>query len=259
MFLDRILEAKRREVDARRSHVPLETLKLRVAEAAEPRDLVSALRGDGLAIVAEVKRASPSKGPLRPDLDPVALARQYESGGCAAVSVLTDETNFAARPGDLPEVRGAVGVPVLRKDFVVADYQVWEARAMGADAVLLIVAALDPADLARLIDLAGQLGICPLVEVHTADEVRLALDAGARMIGINNRDLHSFRVDLEVTRRLRPLVPSGVLVVAESGISSAADAAAMRGLGVDAVLVGEALVTSEDPAALIRAMSRGRG
>lgn len=259
MFLERILESKRIEVAERAVQTSLETLKRRAAEAPDPRELVAALRRPGLGVIAEVKRASPSKGPLRPDLDAPALARLYEEGGCTAISVLTDGPHFGARPDDLPAVRGAVSVPVLRKDFLIADYQLWEARAMGADAVLLIVAALDLETLARFIGVAGGLGMTALVEVHTAEEVKVALECGARVVGINNRDLHSFRVDLEVTRRLRPLVPAGVAVVAESGISGPADAAALRELGVDAVLVGEALVTAEDPAAMVRAISSGAG
>ena len=257
MFLDRILEAKRVEVAERQREIPLETLKRRAGEAPAPRDMVAALRKPGLGVLAEVKRRSPSRGPLRPDLDAPALARQYEEGGCVAVSVLTEGPHFGARHDDLPAVRGAVSVPVLRKDFMLSDYQIWEARAMGADAVLLIVAALHMETLVRLTGIAERLGMTALVEVHSAEEVGLALEAGARLVGINNRDLHSFRVDLAVSQQLRPLIPAEVAVVAESGISVPSDAAGLHRLGVDAILVGEALVTAEDPAAAVRAMSIG--
>jgi indole-3-glycerol phosphate synthase len=258
VFLSRILEAKRREVEERSARRPLEELRRLAAAAAAPRDFATALRRPGLGVIAEVKRASPSKGPIRPDLDPVALARAYELGGCAAISVLTDEPFFAAQADDLESVRAAVSVPVLRKDFLLSEYQLYEARAMGADAALLIVAALEPEELSALIGLAVALGMCPLVEVHTEGEVEAALEAGAKVVGINNRDLTTFKVDLETTRRLRPLVPPGVGVVAESGIATPEQAALVASWGVDAVLVGEALVASEDPAGLVRAMSAVR-
>jgi indole-3-glycerol phosphate synthase len=255
VFLSRILEAKRREVEDRSARRPLEELRRLAAGAPKPRDFAAALRRPGLSVLAEIKRASPSRGPIRPDLDPVALAREYEAGGCAAISVLTDRPFFGALPGDLESVRAAVAVPVLRKDFLISEYQLYEARAMGADAALLIVAALEREELSALIRLAADLGMCPLVEVHTEDEVRTALEAGATVVGINNRDLTTFKVDIETTRRRRPLIPPGVAVVAESGIGTPEDAALVAGWGVDAVLVGEALVASEDPASLVRAMS----
>lgn len=206
-------------------------------------------------MIAEIKRASPSKGPIRPDLDAQALARGYETGGCSALSVLTDGPHFGALEGDLPAARAAVSIPVLRKDFLISEYQLWESRALGADAVLLIVAALERQTLRRLISLAVELGMCPLVEVHAEDEVEAAVEAGARVIGINNRDLRTFRVDLETTQRLRTMIPPEIAVISESGISGPSEAAVVRSWGVDAVLVGEALVRSADPAALIRSLT----
>ncbi len=252
MFLSRILEAKRLEVARRRKRTPQWVLERRAGDASEPRDFLAGLTRPGLGVIGEVKRASPSRGPLRPDLDAPALARQYESAGCIAVSVLTDVPHFGALPDDLEQVRTAVSVPVLRKDFVISEYQLWESRAMGADAVLLIVAALEPESLGGLVDLADRLGMCPLVEVHGPEEVEIALRYGARAVGINNRDLRSFRVDLETTRRLRRAIPANVAVVSESGISTPRDAALVREWGADAVLVGEALVTSADPGGLIQ-------
>lgn len=251
-FLSRILETKRRETEKRSAQRPLGELRRQAETAPAPRDFLGAVQQPGLGVIAEIKRASPSRGPLRPELDAPALAREYEAGGCAAISVLTDSGYFGALPGDLPSVRGAVSVPVLRKDFHLSEYQLWEARAEGADAVLVIVAAMDRSSLARLIELARELGMCPLVEVHTAEEVAVAIDCGASVVGINNRDLSSFRVDLETTRRLRPLIPSWIPVVAESGIRGPEDARRVRDWGVDAVLVGESLVCSEDPRGLVR-------
>ncbi|MHB0871211.1 MAG: indole-3-glycerol phosphate synthase TrpC [Chloroflexota bacterium] len=255
MFLSRILAAKAVEVAEREVAVPLRVLERRVAEALPARDFLETLRQPGLGVIGEIKRRSPSRGPLAPQLDPVGLARQYEAGGCVALSVLTDSRHFGAKAGDLPRARAAVRLPVLRKDFLVSEYQLWEARAMDADALLLIVAALEPARLERLMGLAERLGMGTLVEVHGEEEVRVAVDAGARVVGINNRDLHSFRVDLGVTERLRPLLPHGVLVVGESGISGPEDAARLRACGVDAILVGEALVRSGDPVGAVRALS----
>jgi indole-3-glycerol phosphate synthase len=257
LFLERILSSKRHEIEVRTAEVPLSLVLQRAVEAASPRDFLAAVQQPGLGVIAEVKRASPSRGLLKPDLDAPALARRYDEGGCIAVSVLTDSPFFGARPDDLASVRSTVGVPVLRKDFVVSDYQIWESRAMGADAVLLIVAALPQQDLEHLLAIAGAAGLCPLVEVHTAAEVGIALECGATLLGINNRDLHSFRVDLETTHRLRDLVPPQIAVVSESGIAGPAEAALVRGWGVDAVLVGEALVTCQEPENLLRALSLG--
>ncbi len=254
MFLSRILEDKKREVAEKRARVPLAILERRVADMAPTRDFLGAVRRSGLSVVAEIKRGSPSRGAIRPDLNPAGLAAQYQAGGCAALSVLTDAPHFLARPNDLEQARASVEVPVLRKDFLVDEYQLWESRAMGADAVLLIVAALETRTLARFLDLAEELSLCSLVEVHSEPELQAALDRGAPLMGINNRDLHSFQVDLDTTRRLRPLIPGGIAVVSESGISGPREAALVRRWGVDAVLVGESLVSNQDPAGMIRAL-----
>lgn len=257
MFLDVILADKQREVAEREAVRPLDVLERMAASANPCRDFQHALQKPGLSVIAEIKRASPSRGPIRPDLNALALAMEYEAGGCAVISVLTDGPHFGARDGDLPGARAAVSIPVLRKDFLTCEYQLWESRALGADAVLLIVAALERHALRRLISLSEKLGMCPLVEVHRQDEVEAAVDAGARVFGINNRDLHSFRVDLETTRRLRPMIPPGGVTISESGILGPAEAALVRSWGADAVLVGEALVSSPNPGDLIREMRSG--
>lgn len=233
----------------------MEVLERAVAGAPAARNFAAALARPGLSVIAEIKRASPSRGPIRPELDAPALARSYEAGGCAAISVLTDAVHFGAREDDLQVVRGALSVPVLRKEFVVADYQLFESRAMGADAVLLIVAALGASALRRMIGIAAGLGLAALVEVHDEREVDTAIVCGASIIGINNRDLTTFQVDLSTTARLAQLIPAGILKVSESGISSPRSAAEMYAAGVDAVLVGEALVTSPDPERSVRALA----
>jgi indole-3-glycerol phosphate synthase len=257
LFLETILASKKAEVAERARERPLTVLERAAAEAGPCRPFLEALQSPGLSVIAEIKRASPSKGPIRADLDPASLARQYEAGGCACVSVLTDLLYFGAREKDLPSARAAVSVPVLRKDFLLAEYQLWESRAMGADAVLLIVAALEPRRLETLIRLSADLGMSQLVEVHDEAELRTALDAGATIIGVNNRDLRSFQVDLETTRRLMPMLPSGVTSVSESGITGPREAGAVRSWGADALLVGESLVTSHDPVRLIRELRIG--
>jgi len=264
-FLDRILAAKRRELERRRQDEPLGVLRERLAQAPPTRSLAEALRGASLGLIAEVKRASPSRGVLRADLDPAALASIYAQSGAAAISVLTEEQHFLGSLADLTAVRAALDSlpaggqglgdprpPLLRKDFLFDAYHLFEARAYGADAVLLIVAILDPALLAELLALARALGLECLVEVHDERELERALAAGAEVIGINNRDLRTFQVDLAVTERLRPLIPRDRVVVAESGIHTLADVERLRALGVNAVLIGEALVTAEDPAQRVR-------
>lgn len=257
MFLSRILGAKKEEIARKTMGMPLVDLKRRAEAAPAPGDFLGAVQKPGLGVIAEIKRASPSKGDLCPNIDAPALAREYEAGGCVAISVLTDVRFFRARPEDLPSVRAAVSVPVLRKDFLLSDYQIWESRAMGADALLLIVAALEKQALADLVKLTSDLGMCPLVEIHSEREMATALDAGAPLIGINNRNLVDFSVDLDATRRLRPLVPTGIPVIAESGIRGADDAALVHAWGVNAILVGEALVSSSDPRELIKELTRG--
>jgi indole-3-glycerol phosphate synthase len=256
LFLEEIVEATRRRVNGRRCQRPVAQLAMLSETAPPPRDFIGALRGalrqPSFAIIAEIKRASPSKGWLSRELDSRDLARSYERGGASALSVLTEPKYFHGSPDDLVLARGAVGLPVLCKDFILGERQIFEARLWGADAVLLIAAILTPGELAHLIGVAGSVGMAALVETHQEDELEAALQAGARLVGINNRNLKDFAVDLETTFRLRPLVPLDVTVVSESGIRSSADLARLRGAGVHAALVGETLVTSPDPESRLR-------
>ncbi len=251
-FLEGILERKRSEVDERRAKVTPSRLERACARAAAPRSLSAALSpaGGPTRIVAEIKRASPSAGALA-ELDPARLAAAYEDGGAAALSVLTDGPGFGGSLEDLAKVRAAVDVPLLRKDFVVDAYQLLEARAAGADAALLIVAALPPDVLRRLHEACADLGLAALVEVHDAREVETALAAGARVVGVNNRDLRTFKVDLATSERLLPALPRDVRGVAESGVRTADDARRLRRAGAANLLVGEALVRAKDPGALL--------
>jgi indole-3-glycerol phosphate synthase len=246
-ILDEIVAWKRVELGRQMARRPLSALCQAAVGAPRPRDWIGALRVPGVSLIAEVKRASPSAGVLRAGLDPAALAAEYERAGAAALSVLTDARYFQGSLDDLCAVRAAVSLPVLRKDFIISDYQVHEARAAGADAVLLIAAILDNEALVRLYDLAGALGMAALVEVHDELELRRALAVEPAAVGINNRDLHSFRVDLDTTARLRAQVPAGTVLVAESGIGTPADVARLAAMGVDAMLVGEALVRARRP------------
>jgi indole-3-glycerol phosphate synthase len=239
-ILQRILAVKDRE--AADLAPRLGELRRQVRDLPPPRDFRAALAGPGLAVVAEIKKASPSVGSIAADLDPAALAGAYARGGAAAISVLTDREFFHGGPDDLRQARAAASIPILRKDFIVAEAQVYEARAMGADTLLLIAAALPPDRLAELLGLSRELGMEPLVEVHDEEELAMAVDAGAGIIGVNSRNLRSFVVDLAVAERLRPLFPAGLVSVAESGIRTPADARRLANAGFDAVLVGEALV-----------------
>ncbi len=234
-----------------------ETLRVAAAMAPPARGFGAALRGHGLSIVAEVKRRSPSAGAIAADLDPAALAAAYQRGGAAAVSVLTEADHFGARPGDLAAVRSAVAVPVLRKDFVLHPAQVWEARAMGADAVLLIATVLSDDALAEAQAAAAACGIEALVEVHDAEEARRVTAIGASLVGVNNRNLRSFTVDLATAESLRSLLPEGCVAVAESGVATPDAAARMAAAGYDAVLVGEAAIRHRDPAGFVESL-RGR-
>jgi len=245
--LDDIVVGVREDLAEREASRPLDDLMDAVAAMARPLDPLPRFRAPGLAVIAEVKRASPSKGSLAGIPDPAALALEYEAGGAAAISVLTERRRFGGSLDDLAAVRSAVAVPVLRKDFIVTDYQLWEARAAGADLALLIVASLTDAELARLLGLARSLGLTPLVEVHTADETRRAVDAGADLIGVNNRDLQTLAVDLAQFERLAGLIPDAAVRVAESGILGVADVERVASAGADVVLVGEALVTHGRP------------
>ena len=256
-YLDSILAAHRQTVAA--DDRPLEPLLARARECEATRGFRSALErasADGdLGVIAEVKRRSPSKGAIDADLDPAELARSYERGGATCLSVLTDVQFFGGSPDDLRAARAAVTIPVLRKDFTVSPHDVADARLMGADAVLLIAAALDDAELADLHALAGELGLAALVEVHDERELGRAVDVGASLIGVNQRDLVTFKVDTARAVRLAPLMPAGVVRVAESGIEGPNDARPLHDAGYHAVLVGESLVRSPNPAAAVRALN----
>jgi len=252
--LDEIIAYKRAEAAASRAAVSPAEMRERAAAAPPVRAFGAAITGPPVRVIAEVKRASPSQGTIRPDADPVAMAHVYEQAGAAAVSVLTDRRYFHGSADDLRAVRAAIGLPVLRKDFVVDPYQVYEARAMGADAVLLIAGTVPREVLAFLGQLAADQGMTPLYEVHTAEQVDEALAAAAGVIGINNRDLRTLAVDLDVTFRLRPRIPAGLVVISESGIESPADVARVCRAGIDAILVGTALMASPDPAAHLRSL-----
>ncbi|MCY4146687.1 MAG: indole-3-glycerol phosphate synthase TrpC [Chloroflexi bacterium] len=255
-ILDRILARKLEELAERRAQTSLPEMRRR-AEAMRypPRDFAAALRGDRIALIAEVKRASPSKGALTRDFAPALLAGAYAYNGAAAVSVLTDEDFFRGHLRYLTAIRQAVALPILRKDFIIDPYQVYAGRAAGADALLLIVAALDDAQLRDLQALALALDMVALVEVHNELEMERALRLGARLIGINNRDLQTFQVDLRTTARLAKLVGGDALLVAESGIFNSSHVRAMAEAGAAAVLVGEALIRAPDLVSLARELS----
>ena len=252
--LDSIVAGVREDLAEREHHTPLGALETAVVARPPALDAEAALRRPGLSLIAEVKRASPSKGALSDIADPAALASAYAAGGATAVSVLTEQRRFGGSLADLDAVRAAVTVPVLRKDFLVTDYQLWEARAHGADLVLLIVAALDDDTLGRMLARTGELGMTALVEVHDEGETQRALDLGATVIGVNARDLKTLEVRPETFSRLRPLIPDGCVTVAESGISGPDAAAAYAVQGADAVLVGEALVRTGEPSAAAAAI-----
>jgi indole-3-glycerol phosphate synthase len=252
--LDEIIAGVVEDLADRQALRPLEDLMAAAAVAAPTLDPMPGLRARGLSVIAEVKRSSPSKGPLADIPDPAALALAYEAGGASAISVLTEQRRFGGSLDDLRAVRAAVRTPVLRKDFVVGAYQLWEARAVGADLVLLIVAALTDAELAQLLSLAAELGLTALVETHTPAEVSRALAAGAQLVGVNNRDLKTLEVDLSHFEQMASLIGDQAVKVAESGILSAQDAARMRTAGADAILVGELLVRHGDPTAAVAAL-----
>lgn len=258
-ILDRIVEVKRGEVSALRDQAA--DLQARAAQAPSPRGFAAALRRPGeVRLLAEVKRRSPSAGDIRPGADPVEVARAYVNGGAAALSVLTDEQFFGGSLQALERVRAAVELPVLRKDFVIDPVQVWQARAAGADAVLLIVRILGGAELMELQALARELGMDALVEVHGGAELERALRAGCTLIGVNNRDLGTFVTDLDLSLRVAAQVPESVTLVAESGIRTAADVDRLGAAGIDAVLVGESLMRQPDLRAAAAALAgRPRG
>ena len=249
MILDEILAHKRLEVAERKRLRPLPPLPTALER---PRSFSGALRQPGVAFIAEIKRKSPSGGELRPGASAADLAAMYESAGAAALSVLTDAAYFGGTDDDLVTARHVSGLPALRKDFVVDPYQVYEARALGADAVLLIVRALADTELEELLDLTQRLGIEALVETHSAAEVVRALKVGARIIGVNNRDLDTLVTDVSLAPRLRPLVPPECVCVAESGISEPEQVATLLAAGIDAILIGESLLRSPDPGTKLR-------
>ncbi|MGQ0545870.1 MAG: indole-3-glycerol phosphate synthase TrpC [Betaproteobacteria bacterium] len=244
-ILGRIVEVKRAEVAAAKLKLPQSELEQRSFPPA--RDFVGALRGKKPAVIAEIKRASPSKGLLRADFDPAAIARSYEQGGAACLSVLTDVQFFQGAPEHLQAARAACRLPVLRKDFVIDPYQVVESRALGADCILLIAACLSPNQMAELESAAGELGMAVLVEVHDAAELEAALHLETPLIGVNNRNLRTFETRLETTLELLPQVPKERMVIAESGVLSRDDVARLRKAGVGAFLVGEAFMRAPDP------------
>jgi indole-3-glycerol phosphate synthase len=245
--LDDIIAGVRIDLDARRETVSLDDLERMVASMGDPLDPMPAFRSPGLSVIAEVKRSSPSKGHLAEIPEPAALAAEYEAGGASAISVLTEQRRFSGSLADLDAVRERVSIPVLRKDFMVEPYQVWEARAHGADLVLLIVAALTDRQLTSLARVATSLGMTCLVEVHTAEEISRAVDAGVVLLGVNNRNLKTLDVDPDMFARLAEYVPDGIVKVAESGLANADDAAKAAAAGADVVLVGEALVRDRAP------------
>jgi indole-3-glycerol phosphate synthase len=250
--LEDIVAGVREDLARREALVPLAALKDQALARPAAKNAVEALRApDAVAIIAEVKRSSPSKGALADIADPAGLARDYEAGGAAAISVLTEERRFGGSLGDLAEVRAAVDVPILRKDFIVSPYQVWEARAYGADLVLLIVAALEQSVLTSLVERVRSLGMTPLVEVHDETEALRALDAGAGVVGVNARNLHTLEVDRGVFGTVAQILPSSVVRIAESGVRGPHDVLEYARAGADAVLVGEALVTRGDPRAAV--------
>lgn len=263
MILDDLVTASRAALERRRAALPEAALRDRLSALPPTLDMAARLRppgqARGVAVIAEVKRASPSRGSLNADLDPAALAVAYARAGAAAISVLTEESRFRGSLADLETARAGLrraglGAPLLRKDFIVDPYQLVEARVAGADAALLIAAILGDGELERLLDAAADLGLTPLVEVHDAFELRRVLPLHPPIVGINNRNLADFAVDLDTTRRLRPQIPPEIVVVSESGIHTPEQMAELARLRVDAVLIGEALVTAPDPAGRLAAL-----
>src|SRR4051794_6231546 len=251
-MIEELVASARAEVERRRAEVPFEELEQGLAQRPEQRPFGEALVRPGLSLIAEFKRRSPSAGEIREGATPAEIARAYDEGGAAALSVLTDAPHFGGSLDDLREARAACELPVLQKDFIVDRYQLYEAATAGADAVLLIVAALDQENLARLYDEARGLDLDCIVEVHKEDELEAALAVDAEVIGINNRDLDDFSIDLQTTFELITDVPAGKAVVSESGIADRQTLEELERVGVDAVLIGEALMRADDPAAKIR-------
>lgn len=251
-ILEKIVATKREEIARAKAAMAEETLRCRLAEAPQPRDFLGAVSRPGaIRLIAEVKKASPSKGVIRADFDPVGIARIYEAHGASAISVLTDAPYFQGSLDYLRQIRAAVDLPLLRKDFVIDPYQVLEARAAGADAVLLIAECLDDAQLGQLLGAIEELGMTALVELYEPDNLPRVVGAGARLVGINNRNLHTFEVDLEHTLRLRQQIPRDRAVVGESGIRTRADVLRLEAAGVQAMLVGETLMARPEIGAAV--------
>lgn len=253
-LLARLVAEARLDLDRRRALTTQDELE-RAIQDYTPKDFVGALRRRGLAVIAEMKQRTPTMGVLAEEYRPIDLARVYSQGGAAAISVLTHMAGFGGRPEHIQSARVATDLPILRKDFLTDPYEIGEARAAGADAVLLIVAALEPAELRRLLAVVRSRGMSALVEVHNEKEAEVAVEAGALVVGVNHRDLKTFHVDLGLTERLRPLIPDRVVLVAESGIHSVDDARRMRAAGADAILVGEMLMRAPDAAACLRELA----
>lgn len=257
-MLSKIVAKKKERVNAAKACIPLSELKARLADADLLRPFGQSLQAPLMSVIAEVKKASPSKGSLGLTIDVESLARQYERGGARAISVLTEQDYFQGSTADLTKVRTAVSLPVLRKDFVIEEYQIYESRCLSADALLLIAGLLTASQLSEYLGLCNELGLEALVETHNAEEIEKALLAGAKIVGINNRDLTNFRTNVHHTVSLATIVPDGVILVSESGIKTAADVEMLKAAGADAVLVGETLVRSQDPAEKIRELTGGK-
>ena len=255
--LSRIIESRRAEVSRRKRIMPETVLRIAAGKADAPRDFAGALARDTVNVIAEIKKASPSAGVLRRDFEPAALARGFEGAGAAALSVLTEEENFQGALAHLRDARAAVELPVLRKDFIVDAWQVWEARAANADSFLLIAAALDDTALATLLALGRELGMEALVEVHTADELERVLAVDARIIGVNNRNLHTLEVRVETSLELVEMIPQDCISVSESGLRSAEDLRKLRAAGFDAFLIGESLMREADPGGALQRLIDG--
>jgi indole-3-glycerol phosphate synthase len=256
-FLEDIVETTLEDVQRRRAAVPVESLVAQIGPPRRGRPFSEALIAPGVSLIAEMKRASPSRGPIHPDADAAEVVRAYQAAGAAACSILTEPHFFGGSLDDLRAARAACTLPLLRKDFIVDEYQLVEARLAGADAALLIVAALDPQALVDLLGFAQDLGLDCLVEVHDEDDAEIAVESGAEIVGINNRNLKTLEVDAETVLRLLPDIPAGTVVVAESGISDPADVRRLEEAGVDAILVGEALMSAPDPAEAVRHLLGG--
>ncbi len=256
-FLDDIVASTREEIARRREQVPMNDLLARVEPAGRGRPFSEALVAPGVSLIAEVKRASPSRGPIRPGASVAELVTAYQDAGAAACSILTEPQFFGGSLDDLREARRGCRLPLLRKDFIVDEYQLVEARLAGADAALLIVAATGPELLADLLAAGAELGLDLLVEVHEEDEIQVAVEAGSEIVGINNRNLKTLEVDPDTAFHLLPDIPAGTVVVAESGISNPSDVHRLEEAGVDAILVGEAFMSAPDPGQAVRALMGG--